>query len=194
MAAKVSGEKPKKSDRFLGVIYPDAENYDCQSVLEALDVAFEEWAYIVHDCDTDENGELKKKHIHWIGRQRSAGLASTVAKKLGIPENDVNYCKSWKSSVRYLIHMDSLSKFQYPLDAVERNFDIENFMDNVGSSNKALKIMRYIEERKPSVTELCAWSVKSGCYDEFRRGFAVWCCIMREADYVADGSSKRASS
>ena len=68
-----------KSRSFLGVLYPDSESYDCSAVLERLSCLFDEWAYIVHDSDSDENGELKKAHIHWIGRLENATSLLAVA-------------------------------------------------------------------------------------------------------------------
>ena len=50
----------EKSRTFLGVLYPDSESYDCASVLDRLSDVFEEWAYITHDMDTEEDGEVKK--------------------------------------------------------------------------------------------------------------------------------------
>ena len=46
-----------KSRTFLGVLYPDSESYDCSSVLARLSEVFDEWAYVTHDMDTDDNGE-----------------------------------------------------------------------------------------------------------------------------------------
>lgn len=54
----------KQSRTFLGVLYPDSEGYDCEKVLLRLQDTFEELSYITHDMDVDENGELKKPHIH----------------------------------------------------------------------------------------------------------------------------------
>ena len=97
---------------FLGVLYPDANNYNCDEVLERLNAFFPQLAYIVHDMDVDDNGELKKPHIHWVG-QRSACTLDFVASNLEIPENSIEYCRKFKRSIRYLIHKDSPSKFQY---------------------------------------------------------------------------------
>ena len=71
-----------KSRSFLGVLYPDSESYDCSAVLERLSCLFEEWAYILHDSDSDENGELKKAHIHWVGRLENATSLLAIADSL----------------------------------------------------------------------------------------------------------------
>ena len=54
----------KQGRNFLGVLYPDSESYDCQKVLSRIKDTFVDFAYIVHDMDVNENGEIKKAHIH----------------------------------------------------------------------------------------------------------------------------------
>ena len=91
----------KQSRTFLGVLYPDSESYDCEKVLLRLQDTFEELSYITHDMDVDENGELKKPHIHWVGKRVQSTL-STIANALGIPANNIEFCKNYKTSLRYL--------------------------------------------------------------------------------------------
>lgn len=98
----------KQSRSYIAILYPDSESYDCDTVLSLLPEVFKEWAYILHDKDTDENGELKKPHYHVVGRLENPALISTVANKLCLPENHLEYCKSFRSSVRYLVHADEV--------------------------------------------------------------------------------------
>lgn len=51
-----------KDRKYQGVLYPDSESYCCDDVLNILKSTFPEFAYILHDKDVDENGELKKPH------------------------------------------------------------------------------------------------------------------------------------
>ena len=173
-----------KSRTFLGVLYPDSESYDCAAVLGRLSEVFDEWAYVIHDMDTDENGVLKKAHIHWVGKLSSPALLSTVAggHKLGIPENSVEYCKNWKYAVRYLVHKDSADKFQYSPDVVESNFDIKPILDGKQSELVKVKMIRqYIRETHcTSAEQLLDWCIENDCWSEYRRSFAIWACVMRE--------------
>lgn len=174
----------KKSRTFLGVLYPDSESYDCDSVLGCLSVVFEEWAYVIHDMDTDKNGEVKKAHIHWVGKLTSPALLSTVAgsHKLGVPENSVEYCKNWKYAVRYLVHKDSPDKFQYSPDVVVSNFDIAPMLDGKQSEVVKVRMIRqYIRESHcTSVEQLLDWCLDNDCWSEYRRSFAIWVSVMRE--------------
>ena len=59
----------KQSRSFLGVLYPDSTSYVFDDVLVRLKDTFPELAYITHDRDVDDNGELKKPHVHWCGKK-----------------------------------------------------------------------------------------------------------------------------
>lgn len=173
-----------KSRTFLGVLYPDSESYDCSAVLERLSCVFQEWAYVLHDADTDENGELKKPHIHWIGKLENATSLTAISdgKHLGVSSNSIEYCKNWKFAVRYLIHKDSPDKFQYPQQSIKSNFDFAFFLrDKDAEIASVRKIRTYLFETQcTSVQQLMDWCLENGCWSEFRRCFVIWSCVMRE--------------
>ena len=110
----------KKFRSFAGTLYPDSESYDCETLLSIIRSKFIDWAYILHDKDVDENGELKKLHIHWVGRATPRCL-SVVSNFLGLPENDIVVVKNFDNMVMYLIHLNDIDKFQYSPDDVESN-------------------------------------------------------------------------
>lgn len=173
-----------KSRTFLGVLYPDSESYECASVLERLSSVFSEWAYVLHDADSDEKGELKKAHIHWIGKLENAISLTAISdcKHLGVPVNSIEYCKNWKFAVRYLIHKDSPDKFQYPQECIKSNFDVAFFLrDKNDEISNVRKIRSYLfETHCVSVQQLMDWCLENGCWSEFRRCFSIWSCVMRE--------------
>lgn len=171
----------KQDRKFLGVLYPDSETYDFREVLEKLDDTFTEWAYILHDCDTDVNGECKKPHVHWVGKVKNPCLLSTIANKLGVPENSVEYCKKWKSAVRYLIHMDDVDKFQYIPENVTCSFDYMAACGIMTPEQAAIKILDKIEsEQCTSVRSMIRWCCANGVYSEWRRGAGMWSIVMNE--------------
>lgn len=63
-----------KDRKFQGILYPDSESYCCDDVLNVLKSTFPEFAYILHDKDTDENGELKKTSYPLGGTAESSPL------------------------------------------------------------------------------------------------------------------------
>lgn len=180
----------KQSRNFLGVIYPDSTTYDCDKVLLRIEDTFSEYAYILHDMDTDENGELKKPHYHWCGKRTSPTLLSTVANALGVEQNSIEFCKRWKSSLRYLVHADNQEKHQYSLDNLFANFDVETI---VGKSEtyKSRQIFEYIKEN-PSIsyTQLTDWCFENNVWSEFRRSFSVWANLLRELNYFSSLEEK----
>ncbi len=171
----------KQDRKFCGVLYPDAENYNVKEVLAKLSATFEKWTYILHDMDTDENGEVKKPHYHWVGNLQNPTTPDSIANKLGIPVNDVCYCKSWKAQVRYQIHADNPEKFQYPVEAVTANFDFLAFVRKGDEVGRASKLFNTIIERNiTNTTELTKWALENDCWSELRRGYAIWATIMTE--------------
>lgn len=167
-------------------LYPDATNYDCDSVLESLDSAFTHWAYIMHDMDVhEETGELKKSHIHVVGiRLTEKGENSpcgkdTVCNALGIPANYIEPCKSVNAMVRYLVHADNPEKYQYDRKQIQSNFSIDKYFKD--RADDAKKIADYIIANRPqTVSEVCMWAFENKCYSDFRRGFMIWNNMIKE--------------
>lgn len=171
----------KQSRIFLGVLYPDSDSYDCQKVISRLEDNFLDLAYIIHDMDVDENGELKKPHIHWCGKRSSPSPISTVANALGIADNNIEFCKSWKYSLRYLIHADNPEKYQYPPDKVTANFPFNAVIEGKLEAMKSRQIYNFINEN-PTITPngLAEWCFQNDLWSEYRRSFSIWCTLMRE--------------
>lgn len=171
----------KQGRNFLGVLYPDSESYDCQKVLSRIEDTFVDFAYIVHDLDVNENGEVKKAHIHWCGKRSSPAPISTVANALGIAENSIEFCKNWKYSLRYLIHADNSDKFQYSPDKVTANFPFNAVIEGKLEAMKSRQIYNFINDN-PTITPngLAEWCFQNDLWSEYRRSFAIWCTLMRE--------------
>lgn len=83
-----------------------------------------DYAYIIHDKDKDEKGELKKAHIHLALRFDNGYDPKNISKWFGITENYVSKIKGdWLDLLRYLIHKNAKDKFQYSENDVVSNFD-----------------------------------------------------------------------
>lgn len=170
-----------KCRNFHGVIYPDSESYVCDDVITALDDAFVKWAYVLHDMDTDENGELKKPHIHWMGSRKTPVTIKTIANALGLAEHEVERTRQFKAMARYLIHADDPDKFQYDADKVVTNFDYGRYVTPMERSEMGMCIADYIAGN-PSLTpyDLLKWAGQNGFYDEFLRGFPAFMTIYNQ--------------
>lgn len=168
----------KKFRSFAGTLYPDSESYDCESLLSTIRSKFIDWAYILHDMDVDEKGELKKSHIHWVGRATPRSL-SVVSNFLGLPENDIEVVKNFDNMVMYLIHLNDIDKFQYSPDDVETN------LPNIGqllrrmSEGQIVKDLASAKMQK-SWYDLVQYAVDRDSYDILRRNLGVIRLIWEE--------------
>jgi hypothetical protein len=168
----------KKFRSFAGTLYPDSESYDCEILLSTIRSKFTDWAYILHDKDTDENGELKKPHIHWVGRATPRCL-SVVSNFLGLPENDIEVVKNFDNMVMYLIHLNDIDKFQYSPDDVETN------LPNIGQILRRLSEGQVVKDLasaklKKSWYDLIQYSVDTDSYDVLRRNWGLIKLVWEE--------------
>ena len=165
---------------FSGVIYPDSESYNPIEVLETLKTKFKEWAYCLHDSDVNDEGELKKPHIHWVGRGDPRTL-SAVAKFLGLKENEVELGKNFKALIQYLIHLNNPEKAQYSIESVVTNIpDIGNMLRNL-SEGQLCKDLASAKCRM-SWYDLIQYAIENDCFDVLRRNMPLIKCVWMESD------------
>ena len=176
----------KKFRSFAGTLYPDSESYDCETLLSTIRSKFIDWAYILHDKDVDDKGELKKPHIHWVGRATPRCL-SVVSNFLGLPENDIEICKSFDNMVMYLIHLNDIDKFQYSPDDVETNLSNIGQLLRRQSEGQIVKDLASAKMQK-SWYDLVQYAVDRDSYDVLRRNLGVIRLIWEE---VLFADSKR---
>lgn len=170
----------RRDRKFELVLYPDSDAYDCDVVIQLAKSYFSAWAYCLHYADVLDSGELKKVHIHFLGKLADPRDPSVVCKDLGVPVNSIANVKSWKAACRYLIHLDQPEKFQYSPDDVAASFPILSSF-SMPDEEQARRIMEYILENGcVKVSEVTLWALNNGCYSGFRRGFAIWNQILRE--------------
>lgn len=168
----------KKYRSFAGTLYPDSESYDCEQLLSIIRSKFIDWAYILHDKDVDDNGELKKPHIHWVGRATPRCL-SVVSNFLGLPENDIEIVKNFDNMIQYLIHLNDIDKFQYSPDDVETN------LPNIGQLLRRLSEGQIVKDlasakMQKSWYDLVQYAVDTDSYDVLRRNLGVIRLIWEE--------------
>ena len=173
----------KKFRSFAGTLYPDSESYDCETLLSTIRSKFIDWAYILHDKDVNENGELKKPHIHWVGRATPRCL-SVVSNFLGLPENDIEVVKNFDNMVMYLIHLNDIDKFQYSPDDVETNLPNIGQLLRRQSEGQIVKDLASAKMQK-SWYDLVQYAVDIDSYDILRRNLGVIRLICEEVQ-IAD--------
>lgn len=141
-----------RSRAFACVLYP--EDFTHKDILNFITSHFD-YAYILHDKDTLEDGSLKKPHYHVIIKFQNPRSLSKIKEILNL--NYIETCNFYSYS-RYLIHLDDSNKHQYSRACI-----ISNIREQVSaclgseicSSNLDAKILLdYIKTNKPNFYEL----------------------------------------
>lgn len=158
--------------------------YETEEDINILEIAKKSYnyAYILHDKDVDEFGEIKKAHYHLILRWNDTKSINALSIELGIPVNRITKIKSFKSSIRYLTHIDYKEKYQYDINNVFTNMDIqEYFEDNLTELQKVKLIYEIInKEQISNKKHMLHIILEAGLWSEYRRGYNIWKDILTE--------------
>lgn len=161
----------KKIRNFSGVLYPDSESYNCDEVISRIKSKFKQWAFCLHDMDVNDEGELKKAHIHWVGAGDARTLAS-CAKILGLKENEIEICKNCKLMVRYLLHLDDPDKYQYPADDLDTNW--KNVEQIIRTADEGILCKDLCTAKtQMSWYDLIQYSIDTCSFDVLRRNLGL---------------------
>lgn len=180
-----------KTRKFVSVLYPDAENYKCQEVLEYVARNFD-CAYILHDRDrwTEEDekkntehkaGTLKKPHYHlvfrWVGM--APRYRGGLSKELNIPKETIEpvMADSIDGALLYLVHAGEKDKWQYDLSEVEGNlterlYSLLNYSkEDAPIEDQLTEIMEYIEcqPNKLKTAELMTFCIHRKYLSAYRK-------------------------
>lgn len=117
-----------KDNKFFIVLYPDSTTYDIEVVFNNIRFISTKYAYILHDNDCDENGEIKKSHYHVYFKLENQASIETVAKSLEVENNCIQFAVNERGCCRYLIHLDNPEKHQYSQDSIITDFDIYKYL------------------------------------------------------------------
>ena len=112
------------------VLYPETD-WTEEKILSVIQNyrSIKEYALILHDHDTDEDGEKKKEHFHvFLHFGRTSISLDSVASWFGVGPQLVNSIRSNKyNTLLYFLHRNAPDKYQYPMDALHANFDVEAY-------------------------------------------------------------------
>lgn len=170
----------KRDRKFELILYPDSESYDIDTALSSAISYFPTWAYCLHDSDITDEGSPKKVHFHFLGKLDDVRSPDVVCRDLQLPINSIANVKNWKAACRYLVHLDSPTKYQYSIDDVISSFPILSFF-SLPDEEQARRILDYLSTSScSSISSLTRWALDNGCYSGLRRGFAIWSQVLRE--------------
>lgn len=173
----------KVRDWFLE-LYPDNESHR-----KAFDLIVSDFdhACILHDRDLGDNGALKKAHWHIIVRCPHPRWMLPFARFLGVELRFLYPMDNIRNRVRYLIHLDSPTKFQYSPDDVITNirpFVDKCFLDDEEDTeeSKVLLIIDMLDEIQDVVEtrQFIRLICKAGLYSVYRRSQFTFLQILKD--------------
>lgn len=174
--------KPFQSKSFSVVFYDDEKIQDrlFDLILEKQLVAF---AYIKHDKDTDDNGELKKTHYH-LYIEFAKRISDSFIRNYFKTEI-VSRCNNKNYYIAYFIHLLDKDKFQYNIqDIVAYNVNIEHCINNVAiNSDDEIELLHdlidYISRSNATFYQAFIYAERHGIYNIYRANYQIIRDIIR---------------
>ena len=105
--------KDRSLRTFAMILYPDSDAYNCESIMSDV-MSNYDYAFIMHDRDVDEDGVLKKAHIHCMVSFNSPRKQSWVLSRF--KQSHIEIISSASAYLTYLTHsdLDDSTKYIYP--------------------------------------------------------------------------------
>lgn len=187
-----------RSRRFCLLLYTSEDDTHIKA-LEYIKNNYENYAFIVHDKDLNNNGELKKSHTHIVLEFNNARWSSSLAEELGITPNYLQNCKNFEKALDYLIHFNDDTKYQYDISEVKGNLK-KQLIKQMNSFNKdENEIVKEIIEMinnsdlidvSTFVKIMCDW----GYYSYFRRSLGLFLRLIDNHNITAEKCYEKTTS
>lgn len=159
-----------KSKNYAMILYQ--ENEKDMMTLEKIKKNYK-YAYIIHDKDTTEDGEIKKEHIHVFMEFENERSIKSIAKELNVEEYDVEKIRNKIGAIRYLIHKDNPEKHQYQQEKIVTNIkNINKYLKDKKSENEEMaEIIQYIysKKRRIMIVDVICYCIDNNLYNTYRR-------------------------
>lgn len=165
------------------LLYPDVPEH--MAALSIIEKSYD-YAYILHDKDTKEDGENAKPHIHCLLRFKQAVWNTAICKELGIEEKWMEKPRSFDNALLYLVHFNDSDKHQYSPTEVhgplgKRLLEKMNAQEK-SEGEKVCELIQFITgfDGYLSVTLFAEYCAANGYWSEFRRSGAIFVNIIKE--------------
>lgn len=145
-----------------------------------------DYAYIVHDKDYNEQGEIKKSHVHVVVSFKNAKWNTAFAEEINLSENYIQSIRNYENCLEYLIHYNDTDKYQYDIEEVSGTLKqkLVKFLNNdeKDENEKTLELITYIQNYKGylSITQFSYYCCSVGMWDVFRRAATIYLTIIQE--------------
>ena len=168
---------------FVAVIYPDDKNYN--RYIDNIMKYYTEVTYILHDKDTDENGELKKPHTHILFKVgKNPRNIKSIAEESEIPIQYIEGCNK-DNMLLYFIHYKKENKHRYSINEVKgelRNYMTKLLQDNKSDEEIMSNILLLIETQKiGNIKDLTHYLIKNQSLQILRKyGYIITNMLKKE--------------
>lgn len=151
-----------KVRRVGGILYPQ-EDITHKQALETIHQSGYDYAYIKHDKDKDDDGNIKKEHYHFILEFSNPRYINAVCDELGITSNYIRPIRNKRGMLAYMIHLNDITKHQYEIEEVQGTSlflkDLNEIYDDYVNEEASGfdRIYNYIQEEHPNINQLLSY-------------------------------------
>lgn len=171
------------------VLYP-RECEDHKTALDYIIKNYSKYAYIEHDSDLSDSGELKKPHTHIVIQFTNYRWRNAIAEELNITPNYLEKIRNLENSLKYLIHFNNTDKYQYDIEKVQGTLKSKlisyiNTTDK-SESDKVLELLEYLESQKGFVrlSTFIKYVCANNMYDIYRRSATTFVKLLEEHNFT----------
>lgn len=160
--------------------YPKSDNCQFDTVLTMIQGLYFNSCkvlWIKHDKDVLETGELEKDHYHILLIFPNKVTLPSLAKKLNIPERQIEWKADETLSIQYLVHWNepvNSRKFHYSLKKLKANF---NYTLYFGYQDETSQVRLILEQMKLlgkfNRRQLLEFCLENDLYGAYRRGYSI---------------------
>lgn len=175
----------ERSINWALVLYP-SEDPTHKLALDYIINNYQKYAYIKHDNDILDTGELKKEHYHIIISFNNYRWRNAIAEELNITPNYLEKIRNLENSLKYLIHFNNSDKYQYDVEDVQGTLKQKligylNTTDK-SESDKVIELLDFLESQKGYVrlSDFLRYVCSINMYDIYRRSASTFIRLLEE--------------
>lgn len=184
----------ERSRVFNLLLYPN-EDESHKKALLYIENNFS-YAYICHDRDKDNQGELKKSHTHIVVQFSNAKWKNSLAEELAITPNYIEKSRSLEKSLLYLIHYGNSDKEEYFKEEVKgplkNKLELLLLKKTSTEEDIIISLLNYIKSQDYlTITDFVTFTCSCGLYSYYRRSQSTFKSIIEEHNYNIMKSKSR---
>lgn len=157
------------------ILYTD--NSDHIKLLHELTLKYN-YAYILHDKDTYDDGSLKKEHFHLLIFFKNARWGNAILKEINIDNpNLIEFKENKAEAITYLIHSNNSNKYQYDYSNIITNIDIDVYFNKLkdNETKDVAIIYDYIINYVGFLyyNNVFYYCISNGLWSSYRRNYSI---------------------